>query len=111
MSDTMSKNDKLRYDLIPPEAEKERVRALMFGVEKYEAWDWLHKKPYTYTEVFNKLRRHMERVRSGEMIDPESGLLHFAHMAADIDFILTYELRGMGDKLNDFPKEQSRQKT
>ena len=100
------KESKLRYDLVPVDAEREKVKAFMFGIEKYAPWDWLYKNPYKYSEGYDKVRRHIEAWRDGETHDPESGLHHLAHAAADIDILLTYALRGMGEELDDLTKEE-----
>lgn len=86
---------KLRYDLIPVEAEREKVRALTYGAKKHSDWGWL-KSTSTYSEQYAALRRHLEAFRGGEKIDPESGLHNLALAACRIDFLLELELRGIG---------------
>ena len=41
--------------------------------------------------------RHIFAWASGERVDAESGLSHLAHAGANVLFLLTYELKGIGN--------------
>lgn len=61
--------EKLRYDLIPPEATKALATILTYGARKYAPGNWMHVQPFVprYTAA---LLRHLEAWRGGEKIDP-----------------------------------------
>lgn len=69
---------KLRYDLIPAKANEEYAKVWTIGATKYEPRNW--EKGMPYTEVIASAMRHLEAIRLGEDIDPETGLLHAAHL-------------------------------
>lgn len=69
---------KLRYDLIPPETLKGLASVLTYGSIKYADWNWIKsEKPERY---YGAMLRHLESDRSGEKLDPESGLPHLEHV-------------------------------
>ena len=70
--------NKLRYDLIPAKANEEYAKVWTVGAAKYEPRNW--EKGMPYTEVIASSMRHLEAIRLGEDIDPETGLLHAAHL-------------------------------
>lgn len=77
---------KLQYSLIPPETTKALAEVLTFGATKYGPNNW------QIVEDGNKryldaLFRHLEAYRSGEEIDPESGLHHLAHALTNVAFL------------------------
>ena len=80
--------------LLPFEALKEVARILTFGAIKYEAHNW--RKGMKWSRIESAMLRHYERYASGENIDPESGLLHTAHLACNALFLLSYQLLGLG---------------
>jgi len=69
---------KLRYDFIPAKANEEYAKVWTVGAIKYEPRNW--EKGMPYTEVIASAMRHLEAIRLGEDIDPETGLLHAAHL-------------------------------
>lgn len=85
--------NKLRYDLVPPEALEEIVKVLTFGAAKYTDRNW--EKGINYGRVYGALMRHMQAFWRGEDIDPESGLSHLSHAGCCLFFLLTYDRRGM----------------
>ena len=70
--------NKLRYDLAPAIAQREYAKVWTMGANKYEPRNW--EKGMPYSEVIASAMRHLEAIRLGEEIDPESGLLHAAHL-------------------------------
>jgi hypothetical protein len=71
-------SDKLRYDLIPPLANKEYAKVWTQALDKYPEGNW--EKGMPWSEVIASAMRHLEAIRLGKDIDEESGLLHAAHL-------------------------------
>jgi hypothetical protein len=86
--------DKLRYDLIPPELLEEVARVLTYGAVKYSERNW--EKGMAWHRPFGALMRHMWAWWRGENVDPETGFSHLAHAACCIAFLITYERRRIG---------------
>ena len=80
---------KLRYSLIPPEALRGLAEVLTFGAEKYEpnSWQEVENAEERYLDA---LIRHIEAYRSGEALDPESGLHHLKHAACNVAFLIHF---------------------
>lgn len=79
---------KTRYDLIPPHAQEEYAKILTKGAEKYAARNW--EKGMSWTSVMASLERHLAAFKRGEDRDPESGLLHTAHVMCNAAFLTEY---------------------
>lgn len=78
--------DKLRYDLLPPGPIKEIVKVLTDGARKYKPGNWMDcDDPDRYIAA---LQRHLELYRAGEIIDPDSGSPHLAHVATNAIFLM-----------------------
>jgi Domain of unknown function (DUF5664) len=86
--------DKLRYDLIPPEALDELAKVLTFGAAKYADRNW--EKGMNWGRVFGAAMRHMWAWWRGEAKDPETNYSHLSHAITCIAFLLTYEKRKVG---------------
>lgn len=82
--------DKLRYDLIPPQATKALAEALTVGAAKYapNSWQLVPEAERRYTAA---LMRHFEAYRSGEEFDPETKLSHLSHVLANVSFLLHFQ--------------------
>ena len=89
MAKTGRKDDdgKLRYDLVPDRAETELVAVLTYGASKYGPNNW-RRVDGMNARYFAAARRHLAAWRSGERIDPESGLAHLAHAVCSLMFLL-----------------------
>ena len=81
-------SDKLRYDLIPPLANREYAKVWTQALGKYPEGNW--EKGMPWTEVIASAMRHLEAIRLGEDIDAESGLLHAAHLQANAAMLTEY---------------------
>lgn len=88
-------DDKIRYDLMPPEMLDGVNRVLMFGAAKYAPRNWERGMPWS--RVFNSLMRHMWAWFRGEDKDPESQMSHLWHAGCCIAFLIAYEQRGIGN--------------
>ncbi len=73
---------KPRISLIPTDYLDGLMKVLEFGACKYEVDNW--KKCKDPIRFYDAAFRHMEAVRGGEELDPESGIAHMYHVACDI---------------------------
>jgi hypothetical protein len=82
--------EKTRMDLWPPIALERVAEVLTYGARKYipEGWRSVPDAKARYTAA---LLRHLTAVMKGEARDPESGLLHLAHVATNAAFLLELE--------------------
>jgi hypothetical protein len=81
---------KLQYSLIPPVALRSLAEVLTFGAKKYAPNSW-QTVPDAERRYLDALYRHLEAYRSGEYIDPESGLHHLKHAITNIAFLLHFK--------------------
>lgn len=90
---TFVKDDtaKLRYTLLPPRALEGVVAVLEYGARKYAPGNWAKTTQADALERYsNAIHRHMAAIARGEMVDPESGHFHAAHVACSALFILGF---------------------
>lgn len=85
--------EKLRYDLLPTDATAELVKVLTYGSKKYAARNW--ERGQAWSVCYASCMRHLTAWHAGEDRDPESGLLHLAHAACNLFFLLAFQVRGM----------------
>jgi len=85
---------KPRMDLLPPDALFAIAEVLTHGAEKYSDRNW--EKGMRWGKAFAPIFRHLFKFWLGRDRDKESGLLHLAHAAYSVIFLLTYQLRGIG---------------
>lgn len=78
-----------------PLAFMELARVYGFGEEKYDRYNYL--KGYRWSLSVDALLRHLFAFLSGEDRDPESGLLHTAHVAWHGQTLTSFILRGIGE--------------
>lgn len=98
MTFTKNDQDKPRMNLVPASLGLSAARALTYGAIKYNVNNW--KKAMTIERFINALYRHLDAWREGEEYDPESGLHHLDHAAANLCFII---------ELRDLPKLDMKQ--
>ncbi len=86
---------KPRLDLLPFDALEEVGRVLTLGADKYGDRNW--ERGMAWSRLLGAALRHLFSwaIRSGR--DAESGRSQLAHAAADILFLLAYEIRGIGE--------------
>ena len=79
-------DEKTNFDLIDPWFHEDLARVLTFGALKYKPNNWQKVKnaKQRYTAA---LERHLNAYKKGEMIDPDSGLSHMAHIACNSMFL------------------------
>ena len=84
--------DKPRWDLLPLDSVREIVRVLTYGSNKYSDNNWQSlDKPID--RYYAALMRHIVAWRTGEDVDPETGIQHLAHAGCCILFLLWFTLR------------------
>ena len=96
-ADTFIKNDKdkLRMDLLPPEAIHAMARALTFGAKKYGPNNWRKcREPERYTAA---LLRHIFAYMHGEKVDADSGLSHLDCAIASLAMLIGVTEEASGD--------------
>lgn len=94
MSGLKNDGEKVRWELVPPDAVNEVAKVLTFGAHKYADRNW--EKGMEWSRVYGALQRHMAAWWGGEDTDSETGLSHLAHAGCCIMFLLSYEKRNVG---------------
>lgn len=80
------------YSLVPPLAQDEFVQVLTFGADKYGRDNW-RKLADLKIRYIAAAGRHLNAVMRGEIRDPESGLLHAAHLQSCAAFLSECQLQ------------------
>ena len=75
--------------LIPPEAEEEEARVWQAGATKYGLWNW--RGGLSYLRILSALLRHTHAIIRGEDKDPETGLLHAAHIRCCAAMLIVFQ--------------------
>ena len=88
-------DDKLRIELVPPELIYAVAHVLTYGARKYAPNNWLG--GMDWSRLMGSVERHYYAWKTGEDVDPESGLSHLAHAATDLAFLITYAKRELGN--------------
>lgn len=78
-------DNKVRYDLLPPEFLEGVAKVLTVGAAKYAPNNWRKNTELWRYEA--AMMRHFEAYRSGEYLDPETGLPHLHHAATNLAFL------------------------
>lgn len=86
---------KSMMSLLPFEALREVGNVLTYGAKKYASHNW--RKGMKWSRVQDAMLRHYERFALGEERDPDTGMLHTAHMATNALFLLSYQLLNLGE--------------
>ena len=83
-------DDKIMYDLLHPEFLEQVAKVLTIGAKKYSPDNW---KNADGTERYRSaMMRHFEAYRKGEMLDPETGMHHLAHVGCNVMFLYGLEM-------------------
>lgn len=89
--------DKVRVSLVQPGFILGTAKVLTFGANKYGVDNWKlipNSEVYRYKDA---LMRHLLAYLAGEKVDPDSGLLHLDHIAANTMFLRHFDIK-LGDK-------------
>jgi hypothetical protein len=84
-------DDKVRYDLMPVEAEHAVARVLTHGAHKYSDRNW--ENGIRYGRCYAAARRHMADWWQGKLYDDATGEHILAHAVCEVMFLITYDLR------------------
>lgn len=87
--------EKLRMDLIPPEAMFALADILTFGAKKYSDRNW--EKGMKWGRPFGALLRHLFAWWAKEGPDKETGKSHLWHALCCLVFLIAYEERKIGE--------------
>lgn len=79
---------KVPWRLLPMDAMQDVLGVLLLGANKYGPDDW-RTRADIFDESWEASMRHLQRIRMGEHIDPESGLHHAAHLACRALFMIS----------------------
>ena len=93
--------DKTRVELISSEFIFALGVILTFGAQKYEERNW--ELGMKWSRVFGALLRHLWLWWATDVPDKDTGKSHLWHAACCIMFLVTYEIRGIGE--NDKPNK------
>lgn len=86
---------KVRWDLVDPTAVEGIAKVLDFGTIKYTAENW--RKGLSWKATLRSLESHLQALKRGEDIDPESGLPHIDHLGCNWMFFSNYQKMGVGE--------------
>ncbi|HYF56918.1 MAG TPA: dATP/dGTP diphosphohydrolase domain-containing protein, partial [Salinarimonas sp.] len=92
--------EKVRLELVPPDAITALATVLTFGARKYAPWNWA--KGFEWSRLYGALQRHLNAWYAGEHKDPETGYSHLWHALCCLVFLTVHEIRGLGK--DDRPK-------
>jgi hypothetical protein len=79
---------KTRHDLVPAYAQEQFAKVLTKGAIKYDDRNW--ELGMSWSSVLASLERHLLAIKRGEDFDPETGLLHSAHVMCNAAFLTEY---------------------
>lgn len=97
-------SSKPRMDLISPYAMEELGKVLAYGAKKYADRNW--EKGIAWSRIVAALLRHLFAYLRGELVDPESGLSHLAHVLCNAHFLVHY--LHTKKEFDDLPKVESK---
>lgn len=80
--------------LIPRSALVAEANALAFGAQKYGRDNW--RGGMDWSRLVDAAFRHLAAFAEGEDNDPETGLVHLAHLKACASFLIEYHEKGLG---------------
>jgi len=86
---------KAPWHLAPWDAFGGVVEVLRFGAAKYGERNW--EAGMAWSRPFAALIRHLTAWWERDPVDPDSGFSHLWHAGCCVAFLITYELRGIGD--------------
>lgn len=85
-------SEKFRWSLFPKYVLWEVLKVLEYGARKYAPNNWKHVKPLR-ERYYDAMNRHL-RVwwEDGEIMDPETGYPHMAHLICCAMFCLYFDI-------------------
>jgi len=96
MSGKRYNEGKPQLALIPAAAEIAEARVWTYGAKKYgENYNWYKGGPaLSYTEILNSMARHMNAIKAGEDVDPETGEHHAASIRCNAAMLIQWYVEG-----------------
>lgn len=88
-------NGKLR-NLFPRRAYIEIQKVFNFGAEKYDVGNWHAGDGFDHSRLLDAMDRHYSSMLLGEDQDPESRLLHAAHLGCCVAMYIEHLVTGHG---------------
>lgn len=79
------------YSLLDFDFIEDSIRVLAHGAEKYSRDNWKRFTPSDLPRFCAAIMRHTAAILRGELLDPDSGLPHACHIAAEAQFIHYHE--------------------
>lgn len=79
---------KPNFGLMPMHLLVSTVRVWEYGAQKYAAWNWAKGMPWS--EPLNCILRHVMCLQAGEILDPETGQPHWAHIICNCQMLEHY---------------------
>lgn len=94
---------KTEVQRVPPSLIKAVARVLQKSSVKYPDSDdgtanWM--RGMDYQGLIGNMMRHLLAFQEGEDLDKETGEHHLAHMVCNAAFILEFDVKGLGNKLD-----------
>lgn len=80
-------SEKPRFTLLPHRAIFEVVRVLEHGARRYGPDNWRKLEGFE-VRYLDALYRHLHAHLTGQVVDPDSGISHLAHVATNALFLL-----------------------
>ena len=91
---------KVALGLFPRAGKIYGALAMSEGAKKYGPYNW-REKGVLHTVYLDAIERHLDAVRDGQWLDPESGFPHMGHIVAGAAIIL--DANSVGKLINDLP--------
>ncbi len=76
--------EKPDYSLVEKSFLEGIAKVMTYGAKKYARNNWQLFEREEWYRYYSALIRHVEAIRAGQSIDPESGLSHFYHAACNL---------------------------
>lgn len=83
-----------RFSLVPAEAYWALAEHFGKGALKYGSKNW--EAGYDWSKTLDALERHLNQMKMGEWLDPETGSAHIIAVAWHAFVLFTYKVRGVG---------------
>jgi hypothetical protein len=83
---------KLRFSLIPSQVLHALAEVLTFGARRYSPNNWKHLTD-AEERYEDAMWRHLVARKSGQKIDPDSGLPHLWHAVTNLAFLIYFDMK------------------
>jgi hypothetical protein len=90
--------NKPNWDDLPWEIVEMWVKVLDYGAQKYGRRNWQNCKSEDLYRYSSAMIRHYKAWKTGEKLDPESGLPHLAHVITNAGFLIWFDINASHNK-------------